>query len=85
MIDNLIDSKKSITQEIHLPDQSSDIKIFIKRDDLLHLHISGNKGRKLKYNLKEESNLGDKKLITYGGAFSNHIYSVAAAVTIWGF
>ena len=55
------------------------IELYIKREDLLHPIISGNKFRKLKYNLLEAKRLGFKKLLTFGGAFSNHIVAVAGA------
>ncbi len=53
--------------------------LVIKREDQLHPNISGNKYRKLKYNLLEAKHLGENKLLTFGGAFSNHISAVAAA------
>ena len=55
------------------------VSIFMKREDLLHPHISGNKFRKLKYNLKEAIDLGHDSLLTFGGAYSNHIAATAAA------
>jgi 1-aminocyclopropane-1-carboxylate deaminase len=55
------------------------IRLFIKRDDVIHPSVSGNKFRKLKYNLLEMKRLGNQGLITFGGAFSNHIHAVAAA------
>ncbi len=55
------------------------IKLFIKRDDLVNPEISGNKYRKLKYNLLEANRLSCDTLLTFGGAFSNHIYAIAAA------
>lgn len=55
------------------------ISLFIKREDLLHPYISGNKFRKLKYNLIEAKILSNNTLLTFGGAFSNHILAVAAA------
>ncbi len=55
------------------------IQLSIKRDDLIQPAPSGNKWRKLKYNLKEVSCLANPKLLTFGGAFSNHIYATAAA------
>ena len=60
------------------------ITLHIKREDLLHPHISGNKFRKLKYNLQEAINLDAKTLLTFGGAFSNHIVAVAAAGKLHG-
>ena len=53
--------------------------LFIKREDLLHPFISGNKFRKLKYNLEQAKKLGASQLITFGGAYSNHILAAAAA------
>ncbi len=55
------------------------ISISVKRDDLLHPLISGNKFRKLKYNLLEAKNRNCDTLVTFGGAFSNHILATAAA------
>ncbi len=60
------------------------IKLFIKREDQNHPHVSGNKWWKLKYNLDEAKKLGHSKLLTFGGAFSNHIYSTAAAANELG-
>jgi len=59
--------------------------LYIKRDDLLHPEISGNKIRKLKYNLIQAKNEGFDTLLTFGGAYSNHIFAVAAAAEIYGF
>lgn len=55
------------------------IKLFVKRDDLIHPHISGNKWRKLKYNIEEMRRQKKKVLLTLGGAYSNHILATAAA------
>ncbi|MBI1225008.1 MAG: pyridoxal-phosphate dependent enzyme [Bacteroidetes bacterium] len=63
----------------------SDLRLFVKRDDLLHPLISGNKWRKLKHNLREAERLGYSKLVTFGGAFSNHIAATAAAGEAFGF
>jgi 1-aminocyclopropane-1-carboxylate deaminase len=57
----------------------NEISLFIKREDLLHPYISGNKFRKLKYNIAEAKNQNKTTLLTFGGAFSNHILAVAAA------
>lgn len=56
-----------------------DIYLGIKRDDLLHPQISGNKWRKLKYNLARMQELNKTELLTFGGAFSNHLHACAAA------
>lgn len=61
------------------------ISVEIKREDLLHPFISGNKFRKLKYNILEAQKLEKKTLLTFGGAFSNHIAAVAAAGATYGF
>jgi 1-aminocyclopropane-1-carboxylate deaminase/D-cysteine desulfhydrase-like pyridoxal-dependent ACC family enzyme len=55
------------------------IELWIKRDDQLHPQVSGNKWRKLKYNLLEAERMGYDRLITFGGAYSNHLAAVAAA------
>lgn len=60
-------------------------KLFLKRDDLIHPEISGNKWRKLFLNLLEASQQGKETILTYGGAFSNHIYATAAACKLFGF
>lgn len=53
--------------------------LVLKREDLLHPFVSGNKFRKLKYNLKAAQEQDHDTLLTFGGAFSNHIAAVAAA------
>ena len=68
------------TQEISLPLlKEKEIKLFIKRTDQAHQHISGNKWYKLKYNLIEAKKQGFKTLLTFGGAYSNHIAATACA------
>lgn len=61
------------------------ICLFIKREDLSHPAISGNKWYKLKYNIWEARKQGKDTLLTFGGAYSNHIYAVAAAGKIFNF
>jgi 1-aminocyclopropane-1-carboxylate deaminase/D-cysteine desulfhydrase-like pyridoxal-dependent ACC family enzyme len=61
------------------------IRLFIKRDDLIHHAVSGNKLRKLKYNLLEALEQGQATLLTFGGAYSNHLYALAAAGNALGF
>ncbi len=68
---------KSYNQKIPLED--SDYTLYIKREDLLHPYISGNKFRKLHYNLQNAKKENYTTLLTFGGAFSNHILAVAAA------
>lgn len=61
------------------------LELWVKREDLIHPEVSGNKWRKLKYNLLEAQKLGYRRLLTFGGAFSNHIYATAAAGKLLGF
>lgn len=55
------------------------IQLSVKREDLIHKFVSGNKWRKLKYNLEFAKENNIKKIITFGGPFSNHIHATAAA------
>lgn len=61
------------------------VKLYLKRDDLIHPDVPGNKWRKLKYNLVRASDEGYDCLLTFGGAFSNHIRATAAAGHYYGF
>lgn len=61
------------------------LKFFIKRDDLIHPLISGNKWRKLKYPLNKARAENKNHLVTFGGAYSNHLLATAAAATKFGF
>ena len=60
-------------------------KISILREDKIHPVVSGNKFRKLKYNLREAQKFQKETLLTFGGAFSNHIAAVASAGKLYGF
>ena len=55
------------------------VRILVQREDLIHPYVSGNKWRKLKYNLLEARQKNYTKILTFGGAFSNHIVATAAA------
>jgi 1-aminocyclopropane-1-carboxylate deaminase len=61
------------------------LKVFIKRDDLIHPIISGNKWRKLKYVLQSAAMQNKMHLVTFGGAYSNHLLATAAAAARFGF
>ena len=63
----------------------SNFNLVIKREDQLHPDISGNKFRKLKYNILEAKRLKKSTLLTFGGAYSNHIAAVAATGKEYGF
>ena len=75
------------SEEINIPVQKisnavlerKGISLYMKRDDLIHEEISGNKWRKLKYNLLKARQQQKSLVITLGGAFSNHIAATAAA------
>jgi 1-aminocyclopropane-1-carboxylate deaminase len=68
---------KTKNQYIKLENQK--ITLVIKREDLIHPFVSGNKYRKLKYNLQQAKAENKKTLLTFGGAYSNHIAAVAFA------
>lgn len=71
------------TQKIQL--STNKVSVFIRREDLIHPFISGNKFRKLKYNLLQAKSQNQETLLTFGGAFSNHIAAVAFAGKEQGF
>lgn len=67
-------------QEIDNPAlRAAGVRLLVKREDLNHPIISGNKWWKLKYNLGEALNERAGMLLTFGGAYSNHIVAVAEA------
>ncbi len=69
-------------QELQIPD---DISLSLKREDLIHPDISGNKYRKLKYNIAFAKANNYKTLLTFGGAYSNHIAATAVAGMTYDF
>ena len=75
--------QKILTQKIKT--YNSNISLFIRREDLIHPFISGNKLRKLKYNLVQAKAENHDTLLTFGGAFSNHIAATAYAGAAYGF
>ncbi|SHH02901.1 1-aminocyclopropane-1-carboxylate deaminase/D-cysteine desulfhydrase [Winogradskyella jejuensis] len=75
---------QSPIEQIHIKNDKN-IQLFIKREDLLHPFISGNKFRKLKYNLLEAKKQNQDTILTFGGAFSNHIAATAYAANSNGF
>ncbi len=74
----------SINQKVFLAEDKG-VELYLKREDLIHPFVSGNKYRKLKYNLIEAQKKNFKILLTFGGAFSNHIAAVASAGHEFGF
>ena len=85
--------KEVITLEIHSPVhelrdplfQNKRVRVFIKRDDLIHPFISGNKWRKLKYTLIRARESQKNHLVTFGGPYSNHLVATACAGAKFGF
>jgi len=75
--------KEIPTQKIQL--STNKVSVFIRREDLIHPFISGNKFRKLKYNLLQAKSENEETLLTFGGAFSNHIAATAFAGKEHGF
>ena len=65
--------------------EQANIRLYVKRDDLIHPQFGGNKWRKLKYNLEYAREKQFDTLLTFGGAWSNHIYATAAAGKYFGF
>src|SRR5690606_25022778 len=65
--------------------EEKEIRLFIKRDDKIHPFISGNKWRKLKYQLEYAKSKDISHLVTFGGAWSNHLLACAAAAANFGF
>ena len=61
------------------------IRLDVKRLDLIHPYISGNKWFKLKYNLQKAKAEAYSTILTFGGAYSNHIAATAAAAKLIGF
>ena len=79
---NWIDFKAPIDYVSNSLLNEKDITLAILREDLNHEFISGNKYRKLKYNILEAKKLGYQKILTFGGAYSNHIAATAAAAKL---
>ena len=65
--------------------RAAGVEVWLKREDMIHSEVPGNKWRKLRYNLAEAAKRGERTLLTFGGAYSNHIRAVAAAGKYCGF
>ena len=84
-----------LTAELRLPSPvveidddrtaAAGVRVVLKRDDLIHSEVPGNKWRKLKYNVATARELGFESLLTFGGAYSNHIRAIAAVGSYCGF
>lgn len=73
-------------QVLHLPVfEKYGVEVSIKRDDMIHPFISGNKWRKLKYVLEDAQQQNKSLLVSFGGAYSNHLLALACAGASIGF
>lgn len=81
---SVIDLSKAILQPVEFPTPVP-VRVFMKRLDLIHPYVSGNKWFKQKYNLIKAKEEGYGTVLTFGGAFSNHIHATAAAGSEFGF
>ena len=76
----LYSSDKSILQMVEVECfKKRNIRFYVKRDDLIDAEVSGNKWRKLKYNIEQCKVLKKQGILTFGGAFSNHLLATASA------
>lgn len=74
-----------VIQPVKVPvAEEKGLTVDVLRLDLLHPEVSGNKWFKLKYNLEEAIRTGHKTVLTFGGAFSNHIHATASACALSG-
>ena len=74
---------KSVIQSINPQGNNVGHELFILREDLIHPIISGNKWRKLSHNVERVKNDKLAGIISYGGAFSNHLLALACACDIY--
>ncbi len=83
-----------VPMQLHLPSpiqqlveplyEKMGVQVFVKREDLIHPLISGNKWRKLKYSLQKAAEEGKQHVVTFGGAYSNHVLATAAVAQAQG-
>jgi 1-aminocyclopropane-1-carboxylate deaminase len=79
-MEQLFDTEKSIIQELSSDLLSKhNVRLYVKRDDLIDENVSGNKWRKLKFNVLQALDKKCDTILTFGGAFSNHLVATAAA------
>lgn len=75
----------ALQQLTHSLLEEKSVQVLVLRLDQVHSEVSGNKFFKLRYNLEEAKKLGKKAILTFGGAFSNHIYATSSAAHLYGF
>ena len=84
MITKKPNTEHSIIQKISFSKLNTfNNNLFVKRDDLIHNIISGNKWRKLKYNFDYCISNNKSGVVTFGGAFSNHLIATAEAARVF--
>jgi 1-aminocyclopropane-1-carboxylate deaminase len=67
-------------EKLELPEaDAAGVRLSVLREDQIHAEVSGNKWRKLKYNVLEVMTKSQKGIVTKGGPFSNHLLATAAA------
>lgn len=73
-------------EPLHWPAMAArGIDVLVRREDLVHPELSGNKFYKLFYNLRAARAGGYRRLLSWGGAYSNHLHALAAAGQQFGF
>ncbi|EGD42562.1 putative D-cysteine desulfhydrase [Nocardioidaceae bacterium Broad-1] len=88
MEDRLLEELRLPSPVVEIDDDrfaAAGVRVLLKRDDLIHPEIPGNKWRKLKYNITTARERGFETLLTFGGAYSNHIMATAAVGAHFGF
>lgn len=76
---------KAVVQEIHFSEwKDSGVQVFVKREDLIDPKVSGNKWRKLIYNIEQFKLSKKDAVLSFGGAFSNHLHSLARVGEVHG-
>lgn len=77
-----MDKKDSIFKNLYAPlqfiDKINGVELWMKREDLIHKEVSGNKWRKLKYFLQDFNQNEKTEILSFGGAYSNHILALAS-------
>ncbi len=82
---DFFNTSASVEQQIKIPlFEEKKIEVWMKRDDLLHPFVSGNKYRKLKYIVENAVTEEKSHLVTFGGAYSNHLVATANAGAAFG-
>ncbi|WP_418509290.1 1-aminocyclopropane-1-carboxylate deaminase/D-cysteine desulfhydrase [Corallibacter sp.] len=77
-------SLNNVLNEDVISSSLKNVSLSLKREDVIHEYVSGNKYRKLKYNILQAQKEKKEILLTFGGAFSNHIAAVSAIGSLFG-